>query len=62
MDDNISRIQQLLLGLGSLAETLGAFHRNLVDQGFTREEALAVTIEFMKINFTMLNGSTDSEE
>ena len=44
--DNIQKLVELF---GALAETCGVFHSGLLKNGFSREEALVLTGEMLKI-------------
>lgn len=46
MEDWTAALDQTRKGLTDLAGVLGAYRDALVAEGFTREEALAVVIEF----------------
>lgn len=51
---NIGALDQILSALKDLAEVSAKYHKELLSQGFTRPEALQLTMEFQR---SIMSGS-----
>ena len=60
MEKSENQISKLIEGIGAIAELAGVFFKELLRNGFTREEAVSMVRDF--ISTTMISGLNHKED
>ena len=56
---NKNDVAKLINGIGAIAEVSGLFLNELIKNGFTREEAMVLVGEMIKVTFSSAGGNND---
>ena len=56
---NKNDVAKLINGIGAIAEVSGLFLNELMKNGFTREEAMVLVGEMIKVTFSSAGGNND---
>ena len=56
---NENDVAKLINGIGAIAEVSGLFLKELMKNGFTREESMVLVGEMIKVTFSLAGGNND---
>ena len=56
---NKNDVAKLINGIGAIAEVSGLFLKELMKNGFTREESMVLVGEMIKVTFSSAGGNND---